>query len=256
MLGLPKYNEKAEEHIRVKKAMHPKDGIIFDFMIRPPNDKSEIAESPLLIVLEPEMGRCPNINNVTTDAELELIEGLLQEANIEGFFCYRANQDRQPRFKETFKKLTIGETALYRKKASNSRRNRPEISDPNDHSYGGIYYVCVLRRKDAENGFYFDMKTKLDLTDFKINIIEYSGKSIKLKSLIDQAVTKGLIIYEDYNFLPYPINASQPNTDFFNLFLEFLAKPTPEINKEIMDPILWYVKNLICSRDERLDEYI
>ncbi|EXX71275.1 hypothetical protein RirG_079920 [Rhizophagus irregularis DAOM 197198w] len=91
------------------------------------------------------------------------------------------------------------------------------------------------------------MKTKLDLTDFKINIIEYSGKSIKLKSLIDQAVTKGLIIYEDYNFLPYPINASQPNTDFFNLFLEFLAKPTPEINKEIMDPILW---------DERLDEYI
>jgi len=33
MLGSPKYNEKTEEHIRVKKAVHPKDGTIFDFMI-------------------------------------------------------------------------------------------------------------------------------------------------------------------------------------------------------------------------------
>ena len=33
MLGLLKYNEKTEEHIRVKKAVHPKDGTIFDFMI-------------------------------------------------------------------------------------------------------------------------------------------------------------------------------------------------------------------------------
>ncbi|PKK42329.1 hypothetical protein RhiirC2_804523, partial [Rhizophagus irregularis] len=59
-----------------------------------------------------------------------------------------------------------------------------------------------------------------------------------LKSLIDQAVIKGLIVYEDYNFLPYPINIPQPTTDFFNLFLGFLAKPVPEINKDIMDPIL------------------
>ena len=49
-------------------------------MIRLPNDESEIAESPLLIISEPEMRRCPNINNVTTDAEFELVEGLLQEA--------------------------------------------------------------------------------------------------------------------------------------------------------------------------------
>ena len=33
MLGSPKYNEKTEEHIRVKKAICPKDGTIFDFMI-------------------------------------------------------------------------------------------------------------------------------------------------------------------------------------------------------------------------------
>jgi len=82
------------------------------------------------------------------------------------------------------------------------------------------------------------MKTKLDFTDFKINIIKYGRKSIKLKSLIDQAITKGLIIYEDYNFLSYSINAFQLNTDFFNLFLEFLAKPAIEINKKIIDAIL------------------
>ena len=82
------------------------------------------------------------------------------------------------------------------------------------------------------------------------------GESVKLKSLIDQAVTRGLIIYKDWNFLPYSINTLQPDTDFFNLFLGFLAKPVPEINKEIMDPILWHVKNVICSGDEKLDEYI
>ncbi|PKY57560.1 hypothetical protein RhiirA4_478706 [Rhizophagus irregularis] len=35
MLGSPKYNEKTEEHICVKKAIRPKDGTIFDFMIHP-----------------------------------------------------------------------------------------------------------------------------------------------------------------------------------------------------------------------------
>ena len=44
--------------------------------------------------------------------------------------------------------------------------------------------------------------------------------------------------------------------DFFNIFLGFLAKPTPEINKEIMDPILWHVKNVICNGNEELNEYI
>lgn len=60
----------------------------------------------------------------------------------------------------------------------------------------------------------------------------------EVKSLIGQAVIKGLIVYEDYDFLPYPINVPQPVTDFFNLFIGFLAKPALEISKEIMDPIL------------------
>ncbi|GES76855.1 hypothetical protein GLOIN_2v1770262 [Rhizophagus clarus] len=86
MLGSPKYNEKIGEHIRVKKAIRPKDETIFDFMIRPLNDESKVIEnSPLLVVLKAEMEGCPNTNNVTTDAEFELVETLLQEASIEGY---------------------------------------------------------------------------------------------------------------------------------------------------------------------------
>ena len=82
------------------------------------------------------------------------------------------------------------------------------------------------------------MEAELKLADFKIKIIKYGNESVKLKSLIDQAVTRGLIIYKDWNFLSYSINTLQLDTDFFNLFLGFLAKLASEINKEIMDPIL------------------
>jgi hypothetical protein len=41
MLGSPKYDKKIEGHVRVKKAIHSKDGTIFDFMIRSPNDDSK-----------------------------------------------------------------------------------------------------------------------------------------------------------------------------------------------------------------------
>src|SRR6266542_6326181 len=85
MLGSPKFDEKTGEHVRVKKAFHPKDGTIFNFMIRLPNDESEVVDSSLLAILKAEMGVCPSINNVTTDAEFELVETLLQEADIEGY---------------------------------------------------------------------------------------------------------------------------------------------------------------------------
>ncbi len=100
------------------------------------------------------------------------------------------------------------------------------------------------------------MRPELKIAKFEIKIIEYGGEAVKLKSLIDRAVIKGLIVYEDYNFLPYPINVPQPVSDFFNLFLGFLAKPASEINKEIMDPILWHVLNIICDGNEELNEYI
>ena len=74
--------------------------------------------------------------------------------------------------------------------------------------------------------------------------------------MIDQAVIKGLIVYADYDFLPYPISVPQPNTEFFNLFLGFLAKPALEINKEIMDLILWHTKYIISDENEKLYEYL
>ncbi|CAB4390837.1 unnamed protein product [Rhizophagus irregularis] len=64
MLGSPKYNEKTGEHIRVKKAIRPKDGTIFDFMIRPPNDELEVIKNSLLLVVsKAKMEGCPSTNN-------------------------------------------------------------------------------------------------------------------------------------------------------------------------------------------------
>ncbi|EXX62826.1 hypothetical protein RirG_158150 [Rhizophagus irregularis DAOM 197198w] len=69
MLGSLKYNEKTGEYIHVKKAIRPKDGTIFDFMIRSPNDESEVIKnSPFLVVPKVKMEGCPSTNNVITDS--------------------------------------------------------------------------------------------------------------------------------------------------------------------------------------------
>ena len=86
MLGSPKYNEKTEEHIHVKKFIRPKDGFIFDFMIRPPNDESEIIENSLLLVVPKSESISHSSMGVdATEVKLELVEKLLREASIEGF---------------------------------------------------------------------------------------------------------------------------------------------------------------------------
>ena len=61
----------------------------------------------------------------------------------------------------------------------------------------GTSKLWLIKREDRQNGLYFDMGAELKLANFKIEIIEYGGESVKLKSLIDQAVTRGLIIYKD-----------------------------------------------------------
>src|SRR3954447_22574189 len=91
----------------------------------------------------------------------------------------------------------------------------------------------LLKHKDSENGLYFDMESELKIAKFEIKIIEYGGESVKLKSLIDQVVIKGLIVYEDFDFLPYPINVPQPATDFFNLFLGFLLSQCQKLIKKL-----------------------
>jgi hypothetical protein len=336
LLGSPKYNEKTGEYVRVKKAIHLKDGTIFDFWLHPPNDESEVIEnSPLLVVPEPEVKRYNDTNSEeTTQAEFDFIETLLRDNSIEGyslsypsenfsnkfplsrifpshcpicdrehnsdhgyiiqnkksysFFCYRANNDREPRSRKPSKKLTISETALdrERKLSSPTKLDRSRISDPNDRFVWGnlidmstsgrkfsrneIYdaiqatVACiqmtlrlwVLKTEDTNGELYFDMTPKLDLTKYKVNLVELGGEPVKLINLIDQAVTKGLILYRNINFLSYPLNTPAYDTKFFNLFIGFLAKPVAEINEEIMNLILWHVKNVICSGDERLDEYI
>ncbi|GBC05980.1 hypothetical protein RclHR1_06530020 [Rhizophagus clarus] len=308
MLGSPKIDKETGSHKRVKKVMYPKDGFIFDFMIRPPNNESEVVDSPLLKVPETEVKRSndtvPKVstNGEATQADFDFVESLLEENYIEGytlsfpsenipdlfpltrnspsqcplcdrghtsdnayiirknksfrFYCHRANHERKPGTRNSSKKLTINETALDREKKLPSpvKLEQSRISNPKDRfvwwdlirmcttgkkfSRTEVYEaiqstvayiqkkipIWILKHKDSENGLYFDMGAELKLAKFEIKIIEYGGESVKLKTLIDQAVIKGLIIYEDYDFLPYPISVSQPDSDFFNLFLGFLAK--------------------------------
>ena len=77
MIGTPKFDEKTGEHVHVKKAILPKDGTIFDFMLRPPNDESEVVESPLLVIPESESISHSSMSVDATEVELELVEKLL-----------------------------------------------------------------------------------------------------------------------------------------------------------------------------------
>ena len=95
----------------------------------------------------------------------------------------------------------------------------------------------ILKIEDEDGGLYFEIAPKLDLAKYKINIIDLGGESVKLKALIDQALTKALIRYRAVNFLPYPPNVTPPKNKFFNLLPGFLAKPAKEIVSKIMDPI-------------------
>ncbi|CAG8709730.1 6617_t:CDS:1, partial [Scutellospora calospora] len=96
---------------------------------------------------------------------------------------------------------------------------------------------------------------ELELAKHTINVIEYGGKAVKLISLINRAVVENLIYYDEIDFLLYPPNVIPPKTNFFNL-LEFLAKLSKKINPEIMKPILWHVKYIICDGNEELNDYI
>ncbi|RIA89692.1 hypothetical protein C1645_824455 [Glomus cerebriforme] len=85
IVGTPKFIEETGEHVCVKKAINSKDRTIFDFMIRPSNDESKVIKSSLLVVSEPEVKRCNDINSEITEIEFKLVEKLLEETSIEGF---------------------------------------------------------------------------------------------------------------------------------------------------------------------------
>ena len=64
--------------------------------------------------------------------------------------------------------------------------------------------LWILKMEDSDNGFYYDMAPKLDFAKYEIKMIEYGGETMKLKTLIGRAVIKGLILYRNIDFLPYP----------------------------------------------------
>ena len=96
----------------------------------------------------------------------------------------------------------------------------------------------ILKYKNLNGGLMFDMRPKLDIANITIKITELGGEAIKLTSLINHAQTSDAIYYDDVNFLPYPPNNNSPKTEFFNLFLGFKVKPAPQINYDLVNPIL------------------
>ncbi|CAG8766970.1 365_t:CDS:10 [Cetraspora pellucida] len=204
MLGSSKYKEETKEHIRVKKAIHPKDETIFDFMIRLSNDESEVIESPLLDVSENISRRkCSIMSNITTEAKFKLAETLLKETNIEGYnlsflsenfsdkfllscisssycpLCDQEHTKKQPGTKNPSLKLTISETALDREKKLPSKKfSRMVVYEAIQATIACVQKkmkTWILKHRNLNGELMFDIGPKLDIANFTINIIELGG---------------------------------------------------------------------------------
>jgi len=84
ILGTPKFIEETKKHVRIKKALFPKDGTVFDFMLRPPHDEAEVKDSPILDILKEKTSienmKTPEKNKIdagTIGSEVEYIEKLV-----------------------------------------------------------------------------------------------------------------------------------------------------------------------------------
>ncbi|PKC05000.1 hypothetical protein RhiirA5_378966 [Rhizophagus irregularis] len=257
MLRSPKYNEETKKHVRVKKGIFPKDGTVYDFMLRTPNDKSRIIDSPLLVVLEIKTASHDSGNNEITQAEFAELEKLLKENNIDGYNLSYPSDNKPDIFPLTC--ISPSHYPLCDQDHNRRKYYRAKVYKAIQATVAFIQEgskLWIFKHRSAEDGHYFEMVAKLDLEDFMIKIHELGGETVKIKLLIRQSATMGLIKYDEINFLPYSSNVVPPKNEFFNLFLGFLAKPATEINRDIIEPILWHVKNVICSGDERLNEYI
>ncbi|CAG8775321.1 6986_t:CDS:2, partial [Cetraspora pellucida] len=198
MLGSPKYKEETKEHVHIKKAIYPKDGTIFDFMIHLPNNESEVIKSPLLDVSENISRRkCSTMSNITTEAEFKLARHCLKRPILKAIishFCqkislinfyyhaflhhiaYYVIRNTQPGMKNPSLKLTISETALDREKKLPSKKFSCMIV------YEAIQAMiaCVqkkmktwiLKHRNLNSELMFDIGPKLDIANFTINIIE------------------------------------------------------------------------------------
>src|SRR6185437_12173724 len=188
-------------------------------------------------------------NRIVFIVIVQMIRGILEQENLRQNLLLM----NQPR---------IEKTNFQSPKLEKSR-----ISDPNDHFvWGNLLDMCIseqrykrkevyeaiqatvacvqttsrlwlFKMEDSNNGLYFDMASKLDLANYEISITEHGGEPVQLKTLINRAVSKGLILYSNIDFLPYSPNTSPLNTKFFNLFLGFKVRPSVEINFALIDPI-------------------
>ncbi|GBC52016.2 hypothetical protein GLOIN_2v1770262 [Rhizophagus irregularis DAOM 181602=DAOM 197198] len=201
MFGSPKYNEKTEEHIRVKKAICPKDRTIFDFMICSPNDDSK-KYYPEIILSKAILSHFLQIiylltHNSPSDCPLCKQKHtsdngyILRNKKSYRFYCHRANHERN---------------SGMRNPSTN-----PEFQISTIASREVTLRLWVLKTENTNGGLYFDMASKLDFAKYEVNLVELGG---------------------------------------------FLAKPVIEINKEIIDLILWYISNVICDKNKEFNEYI
>ncbi|CAG8487394.1 23157_t:CDS:2 [Cetraspora pellucida] len=161
-------------------------------------------------------------------SEVEYIEKLLEEYKIKGFevlyssltlpnvFTLNSDQDMATGIKKLSLKLTLKISILEQK---NSLLPPEKIKKPDDK-------------------LYFGMAPTLDFSKITINIVELGEEPIKLFSLIDHIYDSKVIIYDNIDFLPYSSNIEQPKNEFFNLFLEFKAKPVTSINYDLVNPII------------------
>ncbi|CAG8701196.1 24735_t:CDS:2, partial [Cetraspora pellucida] len=84
-------SKKLYKHICPKRAIFPKDGTVFDFMLCLPNDKAPVIDNPILVLKDKmsiEDRSIPEKNKIdarTIEAEVNYIEKLLNEMNIKSF---------------------------------------------------------------------------------------------------------------------------------------------------------------------------
>ncbi|CAB4399818.1 unnamed protein product [Rhizophagus irregularis] len=130
-------------------------------MIRPPNDESEVVKSSLLDIPEPKVQIFDNTNSETSQAELELVEKLLEEASIEGFdlsfplddslTSFSLNETPLKERKPSIKLAPSG-TALSREKnlPAPVRLEQSRISNPNDH-FVWWDLICMCTSEENTN---------------------------------------------------------------------------------------------------------
>ncbi|CAG8603943.1 3454_t:CDS:2 [Cetraspora pellucida] len=263
MLGTPKIIKETNEHVHPKRAVIPKNGTIFDFMLRPSHNDAEIKDSPILETLKEktsiENRSMPKKNKIdagSIGSEVEYIEKLLEEYKIEGFGvlyplptlpnifplnriaesqCPLSDQETQTGTKKPSLKLTLNALVLEQK---NNKR------------------TWILKHRKPDSKLYFGMAPTLDFSKITINIVELEGEPIKLISLIDRIYDSKAIMYDNIDFLPYSPNIEQPKNKFFNLFLGFKAKPALQINYDLVNPIIWHIENIWCARNKVLSIYV